>query len=302
MNELDLSRTNRSLLQDPTDPISLACAWLALLPQGLCIAYVTLIYTTREVEIGLTFGGQLACEALNWLLKRYFKQARPDVIHALHKGYGMPSSHAQFVSYFAVTVTLFLLLRHSPSTREVEGEPTGPFADRDGAADPGEGLKRRRGKSEVVVVNGVEKPLGPDPALNGQLLNGIRGPDHEFPEISPVYRLQLHHPKATHALLSIAAICSAALISVSRVYLQYHTTNQVLVGTAAGIVFAFAWFAATEWARRVGLIEWILELEIVRKARIRDLVCEEDLVEVGWQVWEEKRRNRVVAAARRKSK
>lgn len=30
------------------------------------------------------------------------------------KGYGMPSSHAQFVAYFSTFLTLFLLLRHNP--------------------------------------------------------------------------------------------------------------------------------------------------------------------------------------------
>lgn len=34
------------------------------------------------------------------------------------KGYGMPSSHAQFVSFFSVTLTLFLLLRHVPHPTE----------------------------------------------------------------------------------------------------------------------------------------------------------------------------------------
>ena len=31
------------------------------------------------------------------------------------KGYGMPSSHAQFMTYFAIYLTLFLVFRHSPS-------------------------------------------------------------------------------------------------------------------------------------------------------------------------------------------
>lgn len=31
------------------------------------------------------------------------------------KGYGMPSSHAQFVAYFSVYLSLFLLIRHSPT-------------------------------------------------------------------------------------------------------------------------------------------------------------------------------------------
>ncbi|KAI9800358.1 MAG: hypothetical protein M1825_004128 [Sarcosagium campestre] len=31
------------------------------------------------------------------------------------KGYGMPSSHAQFVAFFSVSLSLFLLLRHRPT-------------------------------------------------------------------------------------------------------------------------------------------------------------------------------------------
>ena len=30
------------------------------------------------------------------------------------KGYGMPSSHAQFVAFFSTSLTLFLLVRHNP--------------------------------------------------------------------------------------------------------------------------------------------------------------------------------------------
>ena len=32
------------------------------------------------------------------------------------KGYGMPSSHAQFVAFFAVSLSLFVLVRHKPHT------------------------------------------------------------------------------------------------------------------------------------------------------------------------------------------
>ena len=31
------------------------------------------------------------------------------------KGYGMPSSHSQFVAFFSVSLTLFLLWRHNPN-------------------------------------------------------------------------------------------------------------------------------------------------------------------------------------------
>ncbi|EMC96248.1 hypothetical protein BAUCODRAFT_70458 [Baudoinia panamericana UAMH 10762] len=97
---------------DPNDPVSHACAYLALVPQALVITYAALIWSTREVEILLMFAGQMGCEALNWLLKRYIKEERPTQMHG--KGYGMPSSHAQYVAYFSTFLTLFLLLRHNP--------------------------------------------------------------------------------------------------------------------------------------------------------------------------------------------
>jgi dolichyldiphosphatase len=74
--------------------------------------YATLIWSTREIEILMMFGGQMACEALNFALKRILKEERPKQMHG--KGYGMPSSHAQFVAFFSLSLTLFLLFRHVP--------------------------------------------------------------------------------------------------------------------------------------------------------------------------------------------
>lgn len=97
---------------DPTSTVSRICAYLALVPQCLMITYTAFIYSTRELEIALMFAGQLACEGLNWILKRYIQEERPTKI--VGKGYGMPSSHAQFVGYFSMYLVLFLLLRHDP--------------------------------------------------------------------------------------------------------------------------------------------------------------------------------------------
>ncbi|KAK3690825.1 hypothetical protein LTR37_018953 [Vermiconidia calcicola] len=116
------------------DPTSYLCAYLALVPQALVITYVALVWSTREIEILLMFAGQMGCEAVNWLLKRWIREERPtrmwadlaaisaletsvDILHdieMLGKGYGMPSSHAQFVAFFSTFLTLFLLLRHDP--------------------------------------------------------------------------------------------------------------------------------------------------------------------------------------------
>lgn len=76
------------------------------------MVYATLIWSTREVEILSMFGGQMACEAINFGLKRILKEERPKQMHG--KGYGMPSSHAQFVTFFSLSLTFFLLFRHVP--------------------------------------------------------------------------------------------------------------------------------------------------------------------------------------------
>lgn len=61
----------------PGDPLSYISAYLALVPQGLCIMYVTLIWSSREVEIAMMFAGQMICEALNFGLKRWIREERP---------------------------------------------------------------------------------------------------------------------------------------------------------------------------------------------------------------------------------
>ncbi|KXT06733.1 hypothetical protein AC578_8510 [Pseudocercospora eumusae] len=97
---------------NPNDPISWISAHLALVPQALVISYISLIWATREIEILLMFTGQMACEALNWILKRYIREERPTQM--LGKGYGMPSSHAQYAAFFSLYLSLFLLFRHDP--------------------------------------------------------------------------------------------------------------------------------------------------------------------------------------------
>ncbi|XMA07950.1 hypothetical protein WAI453_000741 [Rhynchosporium graminicola] len=203
---------------DPNDHISYFCAWLALVPQALCIIYATLIWSTREIEILMMFGGQMACEALNFALKRILKEQRPKQMHG--KGYGMPSSHAQFVAFFSLSLTMFLLFRHVPKKPTPSHTP---------------------------------------------LTMGLR------------------------VVLSGLAMGCAGLVAWSRIYLNYHTEKQVVVGYAAGTASAIGWFAITTVVRQSGLLEWILEQYPLRLFRMKDLVVEEDLCQAGWEKWESKR-------------
>ncbi|KAL3471787.1 phosphatidic acid phosphatase type 2/haloperoxidase [Aspergillus californicus] len=198
---------------NPEDSLSFLSAWLALVPQALCVVYVTLVWASREVEVGVMFAGQLGCEALNFALKRIIKEERPKQMFG--KGYGMPSSHAQFVAFFAVYLGLFLIFRHYPT-----------------------------------------------PASQGRLLR-VFG--------------------------SLGICLCATAVAVSRIYLTYHTTRQVLAGCAVGAVFALVWFQFTGVLRSYGWIEWGLDHSVARFLRLRDLVVSEDLAEAGWQRWETKR-------------
>ena len=138
------------------------------------------------------------------------------------KGYGMPSSHAQFVAFFSISLSLWLLLRHVPTP-------------------------------------------------------------------STTY---LTSTMAERVLLSVVACLCASAVAGSRVYLNYHTPEQVFVGVAAGAASALLWFVFTTFLRRYGWIEWTLDLEPSRMLRFRDLVTTEDLMDAGWVRYESRRRAR----------
>jgi dolichyldiphosphatase len=137
-------------------------------------------------------------------------------------GYGMPSSHAQFVTFFSLYLSFFLLFRHTPAPSTTH-TPT---------------------------------------------------------------------PLLERLALSIVACMCAGAVAASRVYLNYHTPKQVLVGCTAGAVIAVVWFLFTTFLRRYGLINWALDNPLARALRMRDLVVTEDLADAGWGRWESKRKAR----------
>lgn len=136
------------------------------------------------------------------------------------KGYGMPSSHSQFVAFFAVFLTLFLLFRHKPT------------------------------RSATMSATSFSERL----------------------------------------FLSTAACLGATAVALSRIYLTYHTFKQVAVGAAAGSVSAIAWFLFIAYLRWDGWVIWSLDTRLARTFRVRDLVVNEDLVDIGWARWLERRR------------
>ncbi|KAM7217428.1 PAP2 superfamily domain containing protein [Rhypophila decipiens] len=252
---------------NPDDPVSLLCAWLALVPQALCVVYVTLIWSTREAEVALMFAGQLACEAVNFILKRLIKEERPARIHKTGKGYGMPSSHAQFVFFWAVALGLFLLARHKPISPS----------------------KNKKTRSNVRPQDGI----GPSSVSNQITYYYRYYKDAPAPLTAITADIErfAHEPWsfAQRSLASFCALVLAALVAWSRVYLGYHTPKQVLVGCLAGVLSAVGWFGITYVVRQTGLLAFALDLPVARWFRLRDLVVEEDLCQAGWEKWESRK-------------
>lgn len=89
--------------------------------------------------------------------------------------------------------------------------------------------------------------------------------------------------------MSVVAAMLAAATAWSRIYLNYHTTKQVVVGSVAGVVVAVAWFVVTAILRQTGWLAWGLETPLAKVFRLRDLAIEEDMCQAGWEKWEEKR-------------
>lgn len=199
---------------DPNDRFGIPSALLALAPQALIVSYVTTLYVRREWETAYMFAGQLGCEALNWVLKRLIKQERPSSALGIGKGYGMPSSHAQFMGYFAAYLCVHILAR----------------------------------------------------------------PTHSFNRSLPVMLVRL-----------TAVVTVAVLVCASRVYLAYHTVEQVLVGVTIGIVVGLVYSGPVRsLVRSTSLWQGLVDSPPAKLLHMKDTITENALVE-EWEAWSRSR-------------
>lgn len=61
------------------------------------------------------------------------------------------------------------------------------------------------------------------------------------------------------------------------------------VGVGLGVACAVAYFVLLSVARRLGLIDWILDTSFARWVRLRDLLPDEDMEDAGWERFEQRR-------------
>jgi len=94
------------------DKIGQLLALTSLAPLALLVSFATLIVFRRDLHTMAYFAGILLNEALNWLVKHWIREPRPCAGKRLHwVEFGMPSSHAQFMCFFASYLCLFLFVR-----------------------------------------------------------------------------------------------------------------------------------------------------------------------------------------------
>lgn len=98
----------------PDDPWGASLAFVSLMPVLVLTAYVAIFLVRRESIYLSAFAGQFITEVINGVLKNRIQQLRPTDF--LGRGFGMPSSHAQFCGFFVAFWTLHLLV-HQPVPR-----------------------------------------------------------------------------------------------------------------------------------------------------------------------------------------
>lgn len=69
-------------------------------------------------------------------------------------------------------------------------------------------------------------------------------------------------------------IALASIVSYARVYLNYHSTRQVLVGVGAGILCGVGWFITVVFLRDLGIVDLLLDTYPARFFYIKDTAGE----------------------------
>ncbi|KAI0057433.1 hypothetical protein BV25DRAFT_1812448 [Artomyces pyxidatus] len=113
MAEAGIQRASLDLthvLYDSSSHVSLLMALITLSPILLMASYAVLAVFTRELTVVHMWAGQFLCEFFNWVIKHLIKEDRP--VDSVGNGYGFPSSHSQYMAYFATFLVLHLHFRH----------------------------------------------------------------------------------------------------------------------------------------------------------------------------------------------
>lgn len=135
----------------------------------------------------------------------------------------------------------------------------------------------------AAALSSALKPLLRQPRPQGFGLDHVSGYEHGMPSSHALFCAFAAAHVACWALsgrwrepsllwraaLAGAALALAAAVAAARVYLHYHTLEQVAVGGALGAALGAAWFAATEVLLRPHYAA-LAGLPLARWLRVRD--------------------------------
>nr|CCA20165.1 dolichyldiphosphatase 1 putative [Albugo laibachii Nc14] len=93
------------VVYDDSDPYGFFLALFTLTPIFVMVMYGTALAFQRDLDTLFMVAGQLTNEALNKSLKYLIRHRRPT--GASITGHGMPSAHAQFITFFSTFVVLY---------------------------------------------------------------------------------------------------------------------------------------------------------------------------------------------------
>ncbi|KAG7093741.1 hypothetical protein E1B28_007392 [Marasmius oreades] len=97
------------VLYNDSSYLSLLLALITLSPILLMASYAALAVQSRELLIIIMWAGQLTNEALNYFIKHIIREDRPT--NMVGNGYGLPSSHSQYMGYFSSFLILHMFYK-----------------------------------------------------------------------------------------------------------------------------------------------------------------------------------------------
>eukprot|EP00758_Cryptobia_borreli_P008588 Tbor_TRINITY_DN5401_c6_g2::TRINITY_DN5401_c6_g2_i1::g.24288::m.24288/K07252/E3.6.1.43; dolichyldiphosphatase len=237
-----------AVVHDRNDKLSLIFGIISLLPITLIIVSLTIGVLLARDNIGCTnrtrlmywafaaTGMTVSC-VVNIILKSIIRESRPvhhitrrveeaTVLGAgkglitpfhwgVHSGYGMPSSHSQFMSYVA-TVVMLMNVNVSKCRGGSEVRSSNNRTNNNNSNNNNKNYSKsikNSSYSSVWTFKGLYFYIS--------LLN----PD-------------LYSPVSRHIFRSLLFWVAAVLVGVSRVYLHHHTVQQVCMGWLCGVIIA----------------------------------------------------------------
>jgi len=247
-------------------------ALLSLLPPFAIVALTSSTLLYKDVTAGYLLVGSLLCALSTSILKNLIQQPRPsrydDIMRSSEEEkeeYGMPSNHSSFAFFGATFIILYIW----------RGCGTKVWSGRRSA------LLSSYHKSQKNTLSGTTA-VGRKKCVNDKDTTNKTRTSFFF---KLLVRFWYHLHTTITILISFVLAIGCAY---SRIYLGYHTSNQVYVGSILGTILGLLWYRLFETTIVQRSLIWleslIDELEI---ARIR-AVCTDDDMSAQQEVTEEK--------------